>query len=235
MPVQPRRQSEPAGFLSGNALKLIAAVSMLVDHVGLLLFPQTVFLRILGRLAFPIFAFMIAEGCKYTRSPWRYFRNLALLALLCQIVYYLVDRSLYLCVLVTFSLSLPVIFALRRFRAAPGLRSGLVLAVSVGAVYVLNLCFDIDYGFWGCLLPVFASLLQGTEYDGNRLNVGMLGLGLLCLSAVQGCIQYYSLLALPLLLCYNGKRGKWKMKSFFYLFYPAHLAVLQLIAWLLGR
>ena len=56
-------------FLTGNMLKLLAAFSMLLDHAGLLFFPSEMGFRIAGRLAFPIFAFMIAEGCKYTRSP----------------------------------------------------------------------------------------------------------------------------------------------------------------------
>ena len=64
---------EKQGVLNGNHLKLIAAFTMLLDHVGILLFPQIRLLRILGRLAYPIFAFMIAEGCRYTKNKLRYF------------------------------------------------------------------------------------------------------------------------------------------------------------------
>ena len=59
--------------LDGNQLKLIAAFAMLLDHMGVLLFPQVRLLRILGRLAYPVFAFMIAEGCRYTKNKLRYF------------------------------------------------------------------------------------------------------------------------------------------------------------------
>ena len=51
------------GFLNRNHLKLIGALSMLLDHAGILLFPNVRLLRILGRVAYPIFAFMIAQGC----------------------------------------------------------------------------------------------------------------------------------------------------------------------------
>ena len=67
-------------LLSGNALKIIAAVAMTIDHVGLMFFPQLKVLRIIGRIALPIFAFMIAEGCRYTRNKLRYFLTVFLLA-----------------------------------------------------------------------------------------------------------------------------------------------------------
>ena len=60
-------------ILSGNALKMIAAISMLIDHIGLLFFPFNGIFRIFGRLAFPIFAYMIAEGAKYTRNKKKHF------------------------------------------------------------------------------------------------------------------------------------------------------------------
>ena len=59
--------------LSGNTLKIVAAVSMLLDHIGVVFFPHVAVFRILGRLALPIFAFMIAEGCRYTKNRLRYF------------------------------------------------------------------------------------------------------------------------------------------------------------------
>ena len=219
-------------FLTGNALKLIAALSMTIDHAGLLLFPQYPVLRILGRLAFPIFAFMIAQGCKYTHSRRRYFGNIFALAVLCQSVYYLVDRSLYLSILFTFSLSILTIFALQDFRREPTALRGAVFFGAVAMVYVLNRIFSIDYGFWGCIVPVFAALPQNTKWDTPVVSTLLLGIGLVFLGLACGGKQMFALAAIPLLLCYNGKRGKWKMKSFFYVFYPAHLVILQLIAWL---
>ena len=60
-------------FLSRDVLKLIAIVSMLLDHVGKIFFPKILILQIIGRLAFPIFAFFIAEGFYYTRNKLKYF------------------------------------------------------------------------------------------------------------------------------------------------------------------
>ena len=241
----------PNRGLSGNQLKLIAAISMLLDHVGLLLLPQVPILRILGRLAFPIFAYMIAEGCRYTRSKARYFGGMFGLGLLCQVVYFLFDGSLYMCILITFSLAIPLIYALQLFKKAlcrPGalvrkFLTGLLLAAAVTAVYALNQILEIDYGFWGVMTPVLASLFQqpGREdrsiperLDRLPVHIAMLGLGLCILAFDLGSPQYFSLLALPLLLCYNGTRGKRSMKYFFYLFYPLHLAALQGLYMLIG-
>lgn len=81
--------------LTGNELKIIAAFAMLIDHIGLIFFPTEQAFRIVGRLAFPIFAFMIAEGCEYTKHKLRYFLTVAVLAAVCQCFYYLFENSLY--------------------------------------------------------------------------------------------------------------------------------------------
>ncbi len=213
-------------FLSGNALKLIAALCMLLDHAGLLLFPQARWMRILGRLAYPIFAFMIAEGCRYTRNKPRYLLGIALLAAVCQAVYFLADGTWYFSILVTFSLSIVMIYALQR-------SWGLFL-VSAAAVWGLNQALTIDYGFWGSLAPVLAAVFHGRgRLDRRPLHIAMLGLGLLLLAMDLGGTQYWSLLAIPILLLYSGQRGKYRMKYFFYIFYPLHLALLQVIAWII--
>ena len=97
--------------LNGNVLKIIAVISMTIDHMGLMLFHDDIIMRCIGRLAFPIFGFMIAEGCFYTKNKLRYFLRVFILGVLCQIVYYVADKSVYLGILITFSLSIVTIFA----------------------------------------------------------------------------------------------------------------------------
>ena len=239
-------------FLNGNMLKIIAAITMLVDHMGLLFFPNEEIFRIIGRFAFPIFAFMIAEGCRYTRNKARYFSMIFGLAFICQVVYYVFDGSLYMCVLVTFSLSILALFALDNFKyiafesdaslLQKFLAGGLFIAV-VAFIYFLNLFMQIDYGFWGCMLPVFAGLLHMPKncniaflqkLDNNLTGVILLGLGLVPLMLEVGWVQPYSLMALVPLLLYSGKRGKLNMKYFFYIFYPLHLVLLEGIYLLLN-
>ena len=233
------------GILSGNALKIIAALSMLIDHIGVIFFPQMKMFRIIGRIALPIFSFMIAEGARYTRNKARYFFMVFGLASVCQLVYFLYDGDTYMSILVTFSLSILTVYALQFFEEslfsfeASVLRkifSCLTFISVVSAVYYLNTILRIDYGFLGCMLPVFASVFHAPKncnveflkkLDIIPVHILMLSLGMICLAAGAGRIQYWSLLALPFLLLYSGKRGKANMKYFFYIFYPAHLLILE--------
>ncbi len=222
--------------LSGNHLKLLALISMTFDHVGLELLGNYLPFRVIGRLSFPIFAYMIAEGCRYTRSRKKYFLGIFLLGLLCQAAYFFAEGSLYQGILMTFSLSILLIYALQWAREKGGLAllapaAGL-LAAAVLCVIVPNLLpgtdFAVDYGFWGVLLPVLISL---SDKDWGKL--ALTALGLVCVSLSMGGIQWFSLFALIPLALYNGRRGKYRLKYLFYVYYPAHLAAIYLISLLL--
>ena len=220
-------------WLSGNQLKLIAMITMTIDHVGMVIFPGVMILRIIGRLAFPIYAFMIAEGCRYTRNRRRYFLTMAGVGAGCQVVYYIVDSSLYQCVLVTFSLSLLIIFALdNALKKKDALSISLAAGAFLGAYFVTSVLpmllpetdFAVDYGFMGVMLPVYVYL--GQDKWTRLLGAG---LGMALVSISSGGIQWYSLLSLPLLALYSGKRGKARLKNLFYIYYPLHLAVIYAV------
>ena len=99
--------------LSNNQLKLIAMLTMTADHVGLMLLPHIPVLRLVGRLAFPVYAYMIAEGCRHTGSMPRYLGGIAILAAVCQGVYFFAMGSVYQSIMVTFSLSILLIWLLQ--------------------------------------------------------------------------------------------------------------------------
>ena len=122
---------------------------------------------------------------------------------------------------------------MQNWKQKQNLPSALLFATAIAAVYGLNRIFEIDYGFWGCMLPVFAAIPHKTRHDHYPVSILTLGLGLILLSMDIGDIQIYSLLALPLLLAYSGRRGSWNLKYFFYIFYPAHLVILEGIAMLM--
>ena len=240
---------------SGNVLKILAAIFMVIDHSGLMLFGDMSIMRIIGRLSFPIFAFMIAEGCKHTKNKVKYFSLVFICGVLFQIVFYVVEKSLEMSIFITFSTSILMIYALQDFKKQLFGKNGwysilssfAIFAFSVAFTYLLNQELSINYKFWGCMLPVFAALLHADEKDENQkflqnidyvpVNVLTMTIGLVisafALEGVAETTQFYSLLAVPLLLLYSGKRGKYKMKYFFYLFYPIHLVVIYSIAYLI--
>ena len=98
--------------LTNNQLKIIAMISMLIDHIGVQIFPHVLIFRIIGRLAFPIFAYMIAEGCFYTKNKARYLLMVFGLGFICQLVFYFFMNSLYQGILMTFTLSIICIYAI---------------------------------------------------------------------------------------------------------------------------
>ena len=223
--------------LSGNQLKLIAMLTMTLDHIGLYLLPQVQWLRILGRLSLPIYAYMIAEGCRYTHSRKGYFARIAFLAAICQVVYFLAMGSLYQCILVTFCLSIGMIFCLDAMRRSnTWISRGLFVLAVWGVGFVCEILpallpgtdFAVDYGFFGALLPVLAYWGK----DRNQ-NVLLLGVGLVLLALDLGGIQWCALGALPLLLCYTGQKGKHSLGMVFYLYYPVHLVVIYLLGWII--
>ena len=216
--------------LTSNQLKLLAMVTMTLDHIGVHLFPQCLFLRIIGRLAMPIYAYMIAEGCAHTRNRKHYLLQLAGMAFVCQLVYFIAMGSLFQCILVTFSLSILLIYAIEsptRWHA-PAAFCGVVFFTLLLPQLLQGTDYAIDYGLWGVLLPMAVYLGK------TRKQKLLLGAILLCLLALEsGGIQWLGLAALLPLALYSGKRGKASLKWLFYLYYPLHLVVIFAIGLLL--
>lgn len=209
--------------LTSNQLKLLAMITMTVDHIGVQLFPGVLWLRIVGRLAFPIYAYMIAEGCAHTRNRKKYLLQMAGLALLCQLVYFFAMGSLFQCILVTFTLSILTVFAIESpvIWHAPAALLAVLFFTELLPLLLPHTDYAVDYGLWGVLLPIAVYLGKTRK---QKLALTAIALALLALDL--GGIQWYSLLALLPLALYNGQRGKWKLKWLFYLYYPLHLAAI---------
>ncbi len=215
-------------------LKLIAAVSMFIDHMGFILFPQYTVLRIIGRLAFPIYAYCIAEGFRYTKNRKRYFFQIFALGALCQVVYTVVMRDAYIGILPVFSIAILLMALQERMlaeRAHGGWRYTVLYILAVFAVFLLTCVCEVDYGFFGVMLPVVTARFPDKP---RRLMMFSVDLVLLAVfSHLSGSTtQIFSLFALIPLLLYNGKPGKYRLKYFFYIFYPAHLVLLYVVDYL---
>ena len=236
-----RSIQKPKFGFTNNQLKIIAMVSMLCDHVGLLFFPEADIFRIIGRIAFPIFAYMIAEGCRYTKNRAKYLGMIAGMGIVFQLVYLVAMGSLYQGILVTFSLAIITIYALdgilksKKFWTV--LASVASLAFVVFFVFVLPILlkgtdFDLDYGLWGILLPVAVYFLPNriARTIGTAILLLVRAIHYTIVPVALGPLQWFALLSVLFLALYNGERGKAKMKYVFYIFYPAHLVILYGIA-----
>ena len=234
-------------FLTGNMIKILAAALMVIDHIGVILMQADGILRILGRISMPLFAFMISEGAKYTKNKVKYLGMIAGLATGCQLVYYFALKDLYMCILVTFSISIALIYALDfvkwaylsgKGNTATKITSPLLFIGLTALAWYLTITLQIDYGFFGIMMPVFASMtdMRGYEIPENLrwieshyVRVLMMAIPMLIRMTDHEPIMWYSFLALPILLLYSEKRGRWKMKYFFYIFYPLHLGLIYII------
>lgn len=211
-------------MIDRSVLKWIAVLTMVIDHVGAILFPDQIWMRVIGRVAFPIYAYCLAEGFRYTSDYRRYLGRLALFAILSEIpfdlAFYGVPFSFaHQNVFFTLTLGLILLWVLERCREQ--------LLLCAGAFAVL--CFlaqalHMDYGAGG-LLMVFAFYLaqQGTS--------PWIGWGIFVfinLFGYAGGVQWAAIIALLPIGLYSGKAGK-KKQRFFYWIYPLHLLLLWII------
>ena len=228
--------------LTGNQLKLIALLTMTIDHIGLFLVPGNTILyeicRIIGRLAMPIFAWMIAEGCRYTKNRLRYLLTLLGFGLFSQAVEFIFNDSLYMCILITFAMSVILIYTLDYSLKKKNFFTLCLLGGVFGAICYIcvflpgdlsGMDFDVDYGIYGVLLPVLIYVGRNKQ-EKLLLSAG----GLVTMSIGYGWVQWFALLSLPLLALYNGEKGRAKLKYLFYIYYPVHIGVLYVISVLLG-
>lgn len=222
---------------------------MLADHAGLMLFRDIVVLRYIGRLALPIFAFMVAEGMLYTRSRVKYFLRIFILAVICQAGYTVFElitgtfRGVYLNTLFTLSFGALVCMAFLTAREDKKKIWLLFLAIVLLAAFmvfctmpvdnmtttlagkVLGFAVDYDYQFMGAMLPVMALIMLKKPWRLVWFGAGLVLLSLQMMREMP--YQWFCLAALILLWFYNGQRGKANLKYFFYIFYPVHLLVLE--------
>ena len=233
--------------ISGSTIKIIAIVSMLIDHIGAVVVyryigytirqgniaPNEIYelyhlLRNIGRWGFPIFCFLLVEGFLHTRSVVKYALRLGLFALVSEIPFNLAfsgrvfDPS-YQNVLFTLFIGLLVMICFRtveRTNLHIALKA-LFFLLSLIAGYYIAVFLCTDYNGIGvcCILVIY--------FFRNNKSLQLLAGSLAFMWEVPAPMAF-----IPIAF-YNGKRGL-KMKYFFYAFYPVHLLVLYFTAYLLG-
>ena len=261
-------------FLTGNSLKVIAVLSMVVDHLCKIIFQWLLsnhwgvmvdngqmsweqfqkidnFIRFdlqsIGTIAFPLFCFLLAEGFQHTKNKKRYVGLMFIFALISEIPFdigffsqysqmegtfpfYLKYQNVFF----TLFLGLLTLVCLERLSCKSEVRtdkikSAILQVICVATLALVAELIRCDYGMQGILFisafyicrnhRIYQVLLFLLAYMGTTGNQPPL------------C----TLLACLLILLYNGKRGKLKLKYFFYVFYPAHIFILYLIQIWIGK
>lgn len=245
--------------IKGSTLKIIAIISMLIDHIGASILTAYlthngamaatyggmasiqelepsmqkwailwwVMRMLIGRLAFPIFCYLLIEGFLHTRNVWKYAGRLFLFSLISEVPFDLGFYQTYWFtghqnVFLTLFIGLMVLVGMQA--VSKGSRLGKPVRVILDILIIaaggyLSLVLRTDYALFGVLFIVL--LYVGRKNKPVQITAGCVG-----------CVFLLAEITAPLAFLpigfYNGERG-WKLKYVFYVFYPAHLLILYFI------
>ena len=208
-------------------LKWIALFTMTIDHIGLILYPQIPVLRIIGRISYPLFAYLLVLGMSSTHDPGKYFNRMIYFALLSQLPFAIANEIpiwQHLNIFFTLSLGIILIYLLDR--------NNILLLVPIIAAVII----PVDYGAYGLATILFLYIMRSFRRTGVILFIALN----LTLIPFETTYQPLALLALPIILLHidgkltlghSGEKAMHPLISryFFYVYYPAHLLVLALI------
>ena len=220
------------GVLCQEWLKGIACLTMLIDHTAVV-FGLPMWLRVIGRLAFPIYCFLISEGVAHTRNAGKYFLRLGIMAVISEPIYDFVlygNRNIWLHQNVLWLLLLGAVMLALMGRVKQ-LAGKLLIVVPC---YFLADWLHLSYAGDGILLMALFGLARGIpggiwiQAVGMLLLNGMMPSAHIGILGISVSVQLFGALAMVPIALYSGeKRTKSRAMSWaFYIFYPLHLVVL---------
>ena len=230
--------------LDSTALRLLAILFMVLDHLWATVVPGNLWLTCVGRLAFPIFAFQLCEGYRHTGDFRRYRRRLLVFALLSEIPFNLfyagsVIFPFHQNVLFTLLLGLLAMRQADMLRREEGIKKKSLRCLALLLILAGGVVLFPDYGLMGVMTVlcffVFRdhrlfqlaamAVLNIFAFKGQTIPVSLGAL------AFDFPIQGFALLALPLIWLYNGEKGPGGkgLRLFWYIFYPLHMLLLHFI------
>ncbi len=220
-------------MLTSASLQLIAILTMLIDHIGLFLCDNNTIMRLIGRLAMPLFCFMLAEGFLHTKGKrWRYFGRLMIFAFISQLPFDLIHHTA-----ATSQPLLNVMFTLATgFATMALIEYGGWAMICLPILLIVAELLHMSYGAYGVALIVgfylASKFLKKKKYQPWRwlaYTAVLFVSTAIYVSAKVIPIQVGALVAIVPIVLYNGKLGKRLPKWFGYIFYPAHLLAIYAI------
>ncbi len=244
-------QMEKYKKLNANTIKLIAIIAMTIDHITWMIFPGyptdfiPVLLHITGRITCPVMCYFIAEGYHYTRNVQKYTRRLFLFAFISHFAYVFASANFvdwksfipcyYGSVLNQTSVMWPLAWGLVMLRVA---NSQKIQKNSIKTILIILICLVSFPSDWSCVASL-CILAFGTNR--GKTSTQMLWMifyvaiyavvYFFAIDKVYGLLQMAVVFAIPIIMMYNGQRGKnqkWNsiMKWLFYIYYPLHLFII---------
>lgn len=256
------RVSKPPIQIPGSTLKIIAIICMFIDHIGAAILERYIeahkiqgednpnldpaiivdaILRLIGRISFPIFIFLIVEGYKHTKNRWKYLQRLLLFALISELpfdmAFHLTSSDIKSGKITTFEhqnifftlalglVGMVLIDMVKQLEYGEKMTKFLNVLFLVGFT-IIGFMLKVDYAGVGVLAILLMYLFSDKGYKAILLSCVALIIG-------GGIFEAAALLAVIPISKYNGERGI-NIKYFFYAFYPAHLLVFALIDFIMG-
>ena len=205
-------------------IKLIAFITMLIDHIGAVFFPELLFLRIIGRISFPLFAWGIARGYKYTRNIKMYAIRLLLLAVVSQLPYaWLFDSG-------NLNIGFTLLAGLLVLKLYDSKINVIVKSVGILSMLVISYYLNFDYGAYGVLTVLFFYIL----WDNSNVFYYQGALTFISTFLFDfHIIQLFAAIS-PFLIIFFSKYDFKLNRIFQYSFYPLHMVILLLIRLVIG-
>ena len=210
-------------------LKIIAIITMVIDHTGYIIFNRFSYFNYIGRIAFPIFAFQISEGYIHTKNLKKYFLRLFIFAIISQIPFMLFNS------LITEEFNLNIFFTLLLGFASIHIYDkskykilGILFAILIGLVAQFSNC---DYGFYGIAIIFIFYLFKNNIVIASFSFISITAIKYLVYIFKYGFfaeflyLMFATMSSIIFISLYNGKKGK-DTKYFLYLFYPIHLLII---------
>lgn len=204
---------------------------MTIDHIGVIFYPDNILFRIIGRLAFPFFAYLVAIGLRSTKKPVKYMITLLIFGFISQIPYFLA------------------------FNIQPFERLNIFFSLFVGAltiyfikkkniIGIIPIILSLILNFEGSIYVILTIIFMNLLLDDKKIGVAILlalNLPFLLEANFEANIQVFALFSLPLIILHLLKKIRFEVnisdesigysirKYFFYLYYPLHLLILFII------
>ena len=217
-------------------LKIIACITMICDHIKYV-FPMfdVEIMEFLGRMSFPIFAFLITESYTHTKNLKKFIRRLVIVAIISQIPFMrfrsaYISQKIYLNVIFTFLLAIVGMYVLDKNWNI------IVKTLIIALIIIIGQILNVDYMGYGVMLTILFYATRDNKIIRNILSTLLIiafyiamyrGLILNNMKVIISLIGTLS--SLIVINLYNGEEGK-KIKYFYYVFYPAHLLLFYLVS-----